>query len=146
MMLLPIHILAGLLALASGAVAMFAAKGGLLLRKSGMVFVVAMMVLTSSAVVMAVFFRPEAINVVAGVLTFYLVSTSLLTVRRPVERMRGLATGFMLMALTGSAFAFALGFDALHSVNGRVDGIPPQPLFMFGVVGLLGAVGDAGML
>ncbi|MFC5489293.1 DUF2306 domain-containing protein [Dokdonella soli] len=141
-----IHIIAGLLALTSGAVALYAAKGSTVHRKSGMIFVIAMLVLTSSAVVMAAFLRPNRVNVIAGVLTFYLVSTALLTVRRPVEQSRGLVTGFMLLALTGSAYAFALGFEGLHSADGSVDGLPPQPLFMFGVVGLLGGLLDARML
>ncbi|MGH8077447.1 MAG: DUF2306 domain-containing protein, partial [Lysobacter sp.] len=141
-----IHIVAGLLALASGALALYAAKGSSLHRKSGMTFVVAMLVMTSSAVLIAAFLRPNKVNVIAGVLTFYLVCTGLLTVRRQVDQMRGLATGFMLMALAGSAYAFALGFEALNSASGKVAGIPPQPLFMFGTVALLGAMGDARML
>jgi uncharacterized membrane protein len=146
MILLPIHIGAALLSLASGAVAMVAAKGDTLHRKSGMIFVVAMLVMTSCAVLMATFWRPNPINVVAGALTFYLVSTGLLTVRRRVEQMRGLTTGFLLAALMASAYAFALGFEALRSADGTMHGTPPQPLFMFGVVGLLGALGDARML
>ncbi len=141
-----IHIIAGLLALASGAVALYAAKGSTLHRKSGLIFVIAMLVMTSTAVVIAAFLSPNPVNVVAGTLTFYLVSTGLLTVRRSVEQMRGPATGFMLVALMGSAYAFALGFEALNSANGRVGGVPPQPLFMFGVVGLAGALLDARML
>jgi uncharacterized membrane protein len=146
MLLLPLHILAGLLALAAGAVTMVAAKGGKLHRKSGMLFVIAMLTLTSSAVVMAALFSPNRVNVMAGVLTFYLVSTALLTVRRPVEQARGLVTGFMLLALSMSAYAFTLAAEALSSAGGRIDGIPPQPLIMFGTVGLLGGLLDARML
>ena len=141
-----IHIIAGLLALASGAVALYATKGSKLHRRSGTIFVIAIMVMTSSAVVMAAFLRPDQVNVIAGLLTFYLVSTALLTVRRSVEQARGLVTSFMLVALTGSAFAFSLGFEALTSANGGVGGVPPQPLFMFGVVGLAGGLLDARML
>lgn len=141
-----IHIVAGLLAIASGAVALYAAKGSPLHRRSGMLFVIAMVVMTSSAVLMAAFLRPNRVNVVAGVVTFYLVCTGLLTVRRQVEQMRGLMTGFMLVALAGSAYAFALGIEGLNSVGGTVDKVPPPPLFMFGAVALLGAFGDARLL
>lgn len=141
-----IHITAGLLALASGAVALYAAKGSALHRKGGMVFVVAMLVMTSSAVLIAAFLRPNPVNVVAGTLTFYLVSTGLLTVRRPVAQMRGLAAGFMLVALAASAFALLLAFEALHSPTGKVGSVPPQPLFMFAAVGTVAALGDARML
>ena len=62
MVLLPIHILAASLALVSGAVAMFARKGGTLHRQSGIVFVVAMLVMASSAVLIAAFLRPNRLN------------------------------------------------------------------------------------
>lgn len=94
----------------------------------------------------AAFFSPNRGNVVAGVFTVYLVSTARLTVRRPVEQARGLITGFMLLALTGSGYAFSLGFEGLNSPGGRVDKVPPQPLFMFGTVALLGALGGARLL
>jgi uncharacterized membrane protein len=141
-----IHIVAGLLALASGATALFATKGGRLHRRAGMVFVVAMLVMTSSAVLMAAFLRPNRVNVVAGTLTFYLVCTSVLAVRRSVEQARGALTGFMLLALLGSAYAFSLGIEGMNSARGIVDKVPWQPLFMFGTVGLLGAALDARLL
>ena len=141
-----IHIIGGLVALVAGAIALYAAKGSPLHRKSGMTFAIAMLVMTTTAVVMAGLLRPNRVNAIAGVLTFYLVSTGLLTVRRSVEQMRGLVTGLMLAALMGSAYAFALGFEALNSTGSKVAGIPPQPLFMFGVVGLLGGLLDARML
>jgi hypothetical protein len=50
-------------------------------RKSGMIFVYAMLVLSASGAVMATTVRPNG-NVMAGVLTFYLVLTAALTVRR----------------------------------------------------------------
>lgn len=141
-----LHILAGLLALASGAVAMTAAKGGKLHRRSGMIFVISMLVMTSSAVVIAGFLRPDRVNLIAAVLTFYLVCTGVLAVRRSVDQARGLLTGFMLLALIGSAYAFSLGFEAMNSPSGRIGGIPPQPLFMFGAVGLVGGLLDARVL
>ena len=141
-----IHIIAGLLALASGALALYAAKGSTLHRRSGLVFVVAMLVMTSSAVVIAGFLRPNRVNVVAGLTTFYLVCTALLAVKRPVAQARGVLTGLMLLALAASAYAFSLGIEGLNSPGGRVDKVPPQPLFMFGVVALAGGLLDARLL
>jgi uncharacterized membrane protein len=141
-----LHIIAGLLALASGAMALFAAKGGTLHRRSGMVFVAAMWVMTSSAVLIAAFLSPNRVNVVAGLLTFYLVSTSLLTVRRRVEEARTLITCLMLVALAVGSYAFLLGFEGLNSARGLVDKVPAPPLFMFGVVGVTAALLDARLL
>lgn len=54
-----IHIVAGLLALISGAVALYATKGSPLHRKAGMAFVVAMLVLSSTGSLMATFMKPN---------------------------------------------------------------------------------------
>lgn len=141
-----IHIFAGLLSLLAGALALFAAKGAPLHRKSGLVFVVAMMVMSGTGALTAAFIKPNMVNVVAGLLTFYLVSTALLTVRRTVGQSRGWLAGFMLAALLLGALAFWLGLEALHSPNGRVDRVPAPPLFMFGVVGVIGGLLDARLL
>jgi hypothetical protein len=141
-----IHIIAGLLSLVAGAIALYSAKGSTLHRKCGLMFVIAMVVMTSSAVLIATFFNPNRVNVVAGTLTFYLVITGLLTVRRSVEQIRIPLTGLMLLAFAVSAYAFSLGFEGLQNANGVVDKVPAQALFMFGIVGLLGALLDARML
>ncbi len=144
--MLLIHILAGLLALSAGAVALYAVKGSTLHRRSGMVFVVAMLVLSGSGALMAVFVAPDGVNVIAGLLTFYLVCTALLTVQRPVAQTREVLTGLMVAALVLGAFAFGLGFEAMNSPDGTVNGIPAPPLFMFGVVGVAGGLLDACLL
>lgn len=141
-----IHIVAGLVALAAGAVALATRKGSPLHRRSGQVFAVAMLVMTSSAVVMAGFLSPNRVNVVAGSLTFYLVCTGWLAVRRTVEQQRRWLAGLMLLALAGSAYAFSLGFEALGNPRGIVDKVPAPPLFMFGLVGLIGGAMDARLL
>lgn len=141
-----IHIIAGLLALIAGAVALYAAKGQKVHRKSGMVFAIAMLVMSSTGAVMAIFMKPNRVNVVAGVLTFYLVSTGLLTVMRSVDQSRRLLACLMAVALTGGAFAFAMALQAMNSPNGTVDGIPAPPLFMFAVVGTLAGLLDVRVL
>ena len=81
--ILPVHILAGGLALVFGYVALFATKGATVHRKSGMLFVYAMVTLSLSGALMdALKTSRTSVNVVAGLLTFYFVTTALLTVRR----------------------------------------------------------------
>ncbi len=141
----PIHIIAGLIALVAGAIALYSAKGSSLHRRSGMIFAVAMLTMTGSAVVMAAFLTPNRGNVVAGLTTFYLVATAWLTVRRPVSAVRGWTQSLMVMAIGVGTYALALGFEAARQRNG-IGGIPAPPIFMFAIVALAAAAGDARVL
>ena len=142
-----IHIVAGLLALIAGAIALYATKGSWLHRKSGLLFVAAMLVMSSLGAEMAAFgSKPNRVSVVAGVLTFYLVSTALLTVRRTVEQARTVLTALMLVALTAGAYGLQVGIEGLHSTDGHVDGLPVQPLLMFSGIALLCALLDMRLL
>ncbi|MEO7324881.1 MAG: hypothetical protein ABIW82_08635 [Dokdonella sp.] len=86
--------------------------------------------------------KPNRVSVVAGVLTFYLVSTSLLTVRLTVEQTRALLMAFTLVALTISAFGFKVGIEGLQSGGGQVDGLAVQPLLRSSTLALLSALLD----
>lgn len=138
-----IHIVAGLTSLVFGAIALWSAKGGRVHRRAGTVFAGAMLLMSSTGALMAIFSRPNPGNVVAGSLTFYLVATGLLTVIRPVDRARPLLTGFMLAAFALSLYALDLGFTAMASPRGHIGGIPAPPLFLFAFVGGIAALGDA---
>jgi uncharacterized membrane protein len=142
MVLLPIHVTAGLLSICAGAVALYAVKGSWLHRRSGMIFVVAMLVMASLGAIMAGL-KPDRGTALGGVLVIYIVCTGLLTVRRTVEQSRGLLTSLMLLALTVGASEFALGFAARNAVTGRIDGYPSYLYFTFGTVTALCALGDA---
>lgn len=141
-----IHIVAGLLALLTGGVALGATKGSALHRKSGVLFVGAMIVLTISAFVIAAYFKPNRVNVVAALLTFYLVCTALLTVKYRVEEMRGITIAFALFALAAGVRALMLGLEGLGNPGNVIDQVPAQPLFLFATVGVLGALLDARLL
>ena len=142
----PIHIVAGLLALMAGAIALYATKGSPLHRRAGMVFVAAMLVMSSTGALMALVVKPNPVNVMAGATTFYLVCTGLLAVKRTVAQARGWIIGFMLGALALSATAWGLGFRALASATGTIGGVPPAPIFMFAVVALVGGLLDVRLL
>jgi len=77
-----LHIGGGMIALAAGSIAAFAAKGGVLHRRAGTVFVVAMLVMAVFAIVLATLLPGQLINVFIGIFTLYLVGTAWLTVRR----------------------------------------------------------------
>lgn len=136
--ILPVHILAGGLAIVFGYVALSAAKGATLHRRSGMVFVLAMLTMSLSGALMAALKTSTiTVDVVAGLLTFYLVATALLTVRRHRPESGWIDAVAMVFALTVSVLAFKSGTDLLNS--GRPEMIPG---FLFAGVGLSAAVGD----
>ena len=137
-LILPPHIAAGAVALVCGYVALYALKGAALHRKSGMLFVCAMVVLGLSGASIAAIGTPKSvISMVSGFLACYLVTTSLITVRPRSEKSWWIDRGAMVTGLVVGAVAFACGFALLGS--GRPETIPA---FMFGTVGLLGAAGD----
>ncbi|MCE7983340.1 MAG: hypothetical protein DYG89_19375 [Caldilinea sp. CFX5] len=140
-----LHIIAGLLGLASGAVALYARKGATLHRRSGMVFVYTMLLMSASGALLAAL-KVERISVVAGLLTFYLVSTALLTVRRPLRGFSWLDTGALLVGLAAGLLGLALGMVSLGNANGEIDGLPGVMGFIFGTVALLGVIGDLRMM
>ena len=81
-----------------GFVALFAPKGRHLHRRSGMLFVIAMVTMLGTAAVMAIFFVDKQANGIGALFTIYLVLTSLLTVKRPVSEVRGLTRGLAVGA------------------------------------------------
>ena len=137
-MVLPVHILGGVLALLAGYVALLATKGGALHRRTGIAFVVAMVVLSLTGALVAAL-GAEPVSLVAGLLTFYFVTTGLLTVRPRSGESRRMDAVAMLVALTVSVLAFKVGFDS----SGRPE---QSPMFVFGVLGLLAAAGDLRMM
>ena len=147
MTLLPFHIIAGAIGLISGALALFAYKGGRLHRKSGIVFVYAMMVLTFTGVAMGAL-QSDMSAVIPGLLTFYLVLTALLTIRRPANpKSPWIDLGTMLVGLiVVITCIFSIGMEIFNSTQGNTsDGLLPL-YFIFGSVALLAVLGDARML
>lgn len=138
MIFLPIHILAGLIGIASGAVALYSAKGMKLHRKGGMIFVYAMLVVAITGTVMGLLIS-EMAAVIPGMLTFYLVLTSLLTVRRPiVGKFSWIDIGAMLIGLTTGIVSVIYGFVAV--------GQPTVLYIIFGLIALLATLGDLRMM
>jgi hypothetical protein len=141
-----VHILAGSLGLLTGYVALYSAKGAMLHRRSGMLFVYAMLTMcvfgTSIAAIRNV--APD-INIPAGLLTAYLVITSLTTVRPLGEGWRWLPVVLTLVALGTGLTDATFAIQAIAN-GGKRNGIPAFPFIMFGAVGLLGSVGDLRMM
>src|SRR5688572_26929825 len=144
-MTLAVHILAGSLALVSGGIALYAAKGGRLHRQSGMLFVGAMLTMCTLGAVLAAGQPWAEVNIPAALMTAYLVITSLTTVRPVAGGSRWLHLGLLVVAAVVSLMTLTFGFEAIGS-GGRRNGIPAFPFFLFGIVGLIGSIGDVRVL
>jgi uncharacterized membrane protein len=140
MTLVPFHVFAGTIAIVAGFIALYSVKGLKLHRKSGMVFVVAMLVMSISGTVMAFGHPGTALNVPAGLVTAYLVITSLATVR-PRTAQSPRVDRIAMMA------AFAIGAGALVvAMSGTVRAGMAYPLVMFALVALFAGEGDRRMI
>ena len=140
--ILPVHILAGMLALACGYVALYATKGATLHRRSGMLFVYAIVAMSLSGALMdALKTSRISVNVVAGLVTFYFVTTALLTVRPRFQKSNWIDAVAMLFAVAVGLLAFRSGFEMAE--RGRPEA---GPCFIFGIVALLAAAGDVRLM
>jgi uncharacterized membrane protein len=140
-----IHIVFGSISLITGAIALYALKGGSLHRKSGIFFAYAMFAMSLSGSYIAVTL-PVRISVIAGLLAAYLVATSWLTVRQPKWHSPAVDAALMITAFITAVMAFYFGALALSAPDGRLDRFPSTPFFIFGSVALIGALLDLRML
>lgn len=141
-MLLQLHIAAGALALLAGFVALFARKGSHWHRRAGQVFVWSMLPMAASGAVLAALRPPNTISVIAGLLTFHLVATSLLTVRRTVTDSRALLLGLLPVALGAGMLGLSTGWQVAVDHGGASAAI----YLVFGGLALLAAGMDLRLL
>ncbi len=139
--LLPVHIVAGSLAIVLGGVALLAAKGGTVHRKSGIVFVVAMLTMGISGSVMALRqgFGP---NIFGGLTSVYFVTTALTTVRPQSSWTRRVNLGAVVLAVSVALVEIWLGVKAFASPHFMLNGVPGPMLFFLASVTLIASIGD----
>jgi uncharacterized membrane protein len=142
---LMVHIGAGLLAIIAGFVALSAAKGATLHRKSGIVFVYAMVTMGLLASVVAAS-EPKLSSVLGGLFAGYLVVTALTTVRPPTEWSYQLDRGGMVLAFAFGVIYPAFGIAAYIRGNGTWDGVPAPVPIILGLIALSAGVGDLRMI
>lgn len=144
-----LHIAAGSLGLILGFTALYSAKGGVVHRRSGILFVLVMLSMATLGMTLAIVRNklPD-VNIAAGLLVSYLVITALATVRpaSPESRSRWwLHVVGMFVAATVGATMLAFALEAVAS-GGRRNGIPAFPYFLFTTFALLGVIGDLRVL
>ncbi len=140
-MLLAIHIAAGGLAIVLGAVALSVKKGGTVHRRSGRLFVYAMLVLGISAAILGV--RKGATgNVFSGLTTAYFVITALTAVRPESQGTRRITVVALVVAVGLAFLDIVAGVEAFNSPGGWRNGAPFQMLFFLATAMTLAAAGD----
>ena len=145
-MLLPIHIAAGGLAIILGAVALSVKKGGAIHRRSGLLFVYAMLVMGFSASLLGFRNGPTDPNVFTGFMTAYFVGTALTTVR-PVSPWTRTINGAALTVVVGLALGTIVsGVERFNSPGLSSGGVPLRTIgamsFILATVMILAAIGD----
>ena len=141
-MLLPVHIAAGGLAIVLGAVALLASKGGVLHRRSGLLFVYAMVTMGFSGSILALRHSLFNANVLGGFMSAYFVITALTTVRPVSAWTRRLDVAALMVALALTVIDIVLGFTALGNPRRTLDGVPFFMLFFLATITGLAAAGD----
>ena len=145
-MLLPIHIAAGGLAIVLGAVALSVKKGGTIHRRSGLLFVYAMLVMGITASILGFLKSPTDANVIGGLMTAYFVGTALTTVRPASPWTRAINVAALTVALGLALVAIVGGVKAVNSPGLSSGGVPFRTIgvmsFILATVLLLAAAGD----
>lgn len=140
--LIPVHVVAGTIAILCGLTALYVRKGGPVHRRSGTVFAGAMLVMALTGAVIAVGRPGAAMNVPAGLVTAYLVTTALATVRPRSDGVRRLDRAAMI-----AAFVLGAGSLAAAAAQGaRGNAGFAFPLLMFAGVALGAGAGDLRMI
>jgi uncharacterized membrane protein len=139
--LLPVHIVAGGLAIVLGGIALLATKGATLHRKSGILFVYAMLTMGITGSIMALRqgFNP---NVLGGLTSAYFVVTALTAVRPVSAWSRRVNLGALALAFAIALFEIGMGVRALGNPRFMINGVPAAMLFFLATITLLGGAGD----
>ena len=132
-MLIPIHIAAGGLALVLGALALFVKKGGTVHRRSGLMFVYAMLVMGTTAAIL---------GNVGGLMAVYFVVTALTTVRPVSPWTRRINVAALALAVGLALLDLLGGLKAFNSPRGVLNGVPFAMLFFIATIMILAAAGD----
>src|SRR5688572_23840081 len=141
-MLLPIHILAGSLAIILGAVALLAFKGSILHRRAGVVFVYAMLTMGISGSILATKESLTNVSVLGGFMSAYFVVTAFTAVRPVSAWTRRLNLIAIVIGLVIGLIWISLGVRAVTASQRTVPFFMVFGAFLIGAAMLLGVLGD----
>lgn len=135
---LGLHIFGGMLAVVSGFTALFAGKGSTLHRRSGQVFLGAMLLMGLSGSAIG-FVKEQAGNVVFGLFAVYMAATAFTTVR-PISRR--LDIGLMVLGFALGAASMTWGMETLLAGRMSKNGVPVFMTLAIALTLLFAATGD----
>jgi uncharacterized membrane protein len=142
-LVLSLHIAGGSVGLVSGAVALLSRKGERLHRLAGTVFLVSMLIMAAIGASASPFLPvPQPGNLLVGTLTFYLVATSWITIRRKDGGIRRFEIGGFFVALIIAAGATFLALKAASSPKHTLGGQPMQVFLIFALAAAMCAAFD----
>lgn len=143
-----VHIAAGSLGIISGFAAVSVAKGERLHRAFGTVFFVSMLTTSALAMYLALFVppisagsAPPSASVPVAILTFYLVATAWMTVRRKERRVGPFEVGAFLVAASVAVAMLIFGLQAAGIPAERLQGFPMR-YYVFASFAAFAAVFD----
>lgn len=140
-----LHILAGTLSLIAGALALAAPKGGTPHRRSGQVFVVAMLGMAGSGASIAAM-QGETLSVVAGLLTLYLVGSGWLSLQRDSRLTRGATSALAALGAVVAVLGYWWASDGAARTGSMDPAASALPMRVFASVALLGVAMDLRVL
>lgn len=141
-LVLAFHVATGLIALVAGFIAIAIRKGGTWHRRSGIVFVYAMLATGITAAGIALYEGKPA----GGVVIVYFVVTAWTAVKPPSGAIRRVHVTLMVLAFALAAGEYVRGFTALGRPGSQIEGVPAGMMFFMATVVLLAAAGDARMI
>lgn len=142
-----IHMSAGSVALVTGAIGLIGKKGSLTHRQAGKLFVFSMVIMAISGALIA-YSSLVLISVLAGTLSFYLVLSGWMTVRKPCPRTplyNRFIFVFGIAVLTLGIYLSFRAFNGLTDINGDFKA-PAFVYYLFTFFALLGVIGDVLLL
>ena len=129
-----------------GAAALLAKKGGTVHRRSGLLFVYAMLVMAISASILEFRENLNVGNLSAAAMAAYFVGTALTTVRPASQWTRRINAAALTFALGLALVAIVGGVKAFNNPGVSSGGVPDRTIgvmsFVFATVLLLAAIGD----
>jgi uncharacterized membrane protein len=144
--LLYLHIGSAVVSLLAGFMAMAFRKGSSLHNAAGAVFYVAMLVMTSSAFIVAAFIKPLMLNVVASLLTMYFVVTARRAAKNREGNIAAIDTGAMIFIALVGTMSIVYGLKIASSSARPPAGVGSFIYFAFGTIAIFCARTDRRML